>query len=1135
MKFQRLLLIFLFTLGIHSIGCAQQDYLIGFEKALGGSNFTYHSPYSHNEKSLLCRANKDFDPIEWETQVVPESYSIKTVSFIWLYGIDVLPQSQTFEFYVNDKYQLSFSNPTHQKEATWSIENNNGISLTFHRAMIDKHSGQMGFAVLSMPTEIIELGKSVRLKVDGVDNQSLAWYMTFKLPLENKVSAEQLKVVVKENDQMNHVIRFDMIHLAESEAATLTVEGIEKEIMLRTGLNEIDFLIPKVDEPTRLATEITIGNKTQTMLVDAEPVKQWTVHLVQHSHTDIGYTRTQAEILAEHLRYIDDALDYCDQTDHLPEDARFRWTCEASWTVREYLESRPKQQIDRLLQRIREGRIEVTGMFFNFGEIVDETALAIQAQYIRHFKEQGIDVTTAMQNDVNGIGWCMVDIYHNTGVKYLTMGQHGHRARIPFDKPTSFWWESPSGKRLLAYRSEHYMHGNTLALTSGNMDVFRNNLSEYLHDLDKKEYPLDRVALQFSGYITDNSPPSTKACAIVDAWNKKYEWPKLKLSLASEFMVYLEQNHADHLDTKKVAWPDWWSDGFGTAMNETKTSRNTHTSMIANMGLLSMAKTLGAPIPENIYDDINECFDNLLFYDEHTFGADESISNPTSQNSINQWRQKSAYVWSAFQQAGLLREKAIGIIMPYIEKTKEPGIAVFNTLNWERSGIVEVYIDHDLLPLDKAFSITDSNGNSVPAQIIRSRSDGSYWSLWISNVPPLGFANLKIEVLEKQKEFLETSKPISAVLENDAYKIRVSEQEAGVVSIFDKALQRELVDPDSPYSLGTLIYERLENRSDLERLTYLNRDTVYKPLNKEITQLESFKITKVTEGPIWSSMLMNGIIPECADEKGVDIELRIYHQNKKIELLYNMNKLAVTAPEGVYVAFPFENKDDGQLYFDVQGGVVQPGKNQLEGTSADWNVVQNFAAVRNNKSQVVFCTGEVPLVHFGDINTGHYYYRNQPKNGHIYSWVLNNYWTTNFRASQYGELNWKYQITSSQDNSISGATRFGWGKRIPMIARVNPGDVQTAEQFSKSVIDMNASENLLLVNARPVKAENGILLHLRETEGDHAILDVTRLLQIPNVKAVFEVNGIGEKVKPLTSPLLIEHFETRFILVEMKK
>ena len=61
-----------------------------------------------------------------------------------------------------------------------------------------------------------------------------------------------------------------------------------------------------------------------------------------------------------------------------------------------------------------------------------------------------------MQDDVNGIGWCFSEYFADAGVKYVNMGTHGHRALICFDKPTVFWWESPSGKKVLTYRAEHY-------------------------------------------------------------------------------------------------------------------------------------------------------------------------------------------------------------------------------------------------------------------------------------------------------------------------------------------------------------------------------------------------------------------------------------------------------------------------------------------------------------------------------------------------------------------------------------------------------------------------------------------------------------------------------------------------------
>ena len=154
--------------------------------------------------------------------------------------------------------------------------------------------------------------------------------------------------------------------------------------------------------------------------------------MVQHTHTDIGYTRPQSEILPEHLRYIDHALDFCDQTDDYPDAAKFRWTCETAWSVREYLRSRPQEQIDRLLKRVKEGRIEVTGMFLNYSEIVDEPALAAQTKTLRMIENKGFDVKSLMQNDVNGIAWCLVDYYNTTDVKYLNMGIHAHRARRTF-------------------------------------------------------------------------------------------------------------------------------------------------------------------------------------------------------------------------------------------------------------------------------------------------------------------------------------------------------------------------------------------------------------------------------------------------------------------------------------------------------------------------------------------------------------------------------------------------------------------------------------------------------------------------------------------------------------------------------
>ena len=107
-----------------------------------------------------------------------------------------------------------------------------------------------------------------------------------------------------------------------------------KEILgaeIKTGENKYLLTIPAVHSQTNIKILAKTDNSNAVYYpFTVKPPEKWEIYLVQHSHTDIGYTRPQSEILAEQMRYIDYALDYSDNTDRLPDYARFRWTCESS-------------------------------------------------------------------------------------------------------------------------------------------------------------------------------------------------------------------------------------------------------------------------------------------------------------------------------------------------------------------------------------------------------------------------------------------------------------------------------------------------------------------------------------------------------------------------------------------------------------------------------------------------------------------------------------------------------------------------------------------------------------------------------------------------------------------------------------
>ena len=100
--------------------------------------------------------------------------------------------------------------------------------------------------------------------------------------------------------------------------------------------------------------------------------------------------------------------------------------------------------------------------------------------------------------------------------------------------------------------------------------------------------------------------------------------------------------------------------------------------------------------------------------------------------------------------------------------------------------------------------------------------------------------------------------------------------------------------------------------------------------------------------------------------KGIELEIRLYKNVKKVEFKYMARKLIITDPEALYVAFPF-SLPDSRIVFETIGGILTQGQ-QLPGSSTDWNAAQNFVSVRGKKGQIVIVSNEVPLWQFSDFN-----------------------------------------------------------------------------------------------------------------------------------------------------------------------
>ena len=1095
---------------------AGEQWVNGFFRKISGENFTYHSSIPLARESLLIRATDGNSAMEWETAAVPEKIKGKYVTFVWLAGLGSSPGRARFDLSAAGSPLFSFwVDGTDQ----WQLETENGATLGFRKEMTDQHGDRFGFMFLKMPAALLTPAKPLRLKMQGSNAGLTSWYMTFRFPLENGLTFKAFPALFAENGAEKQLAVAGILYFGKPVTATIFIDGKPlKKASLQFGYNYLKVGLPLVSAPVEKNWRLVAGNFTQEGKILLTPEKKWRVNFVQHTHTDIGYTRSQTEILGEHLRYIDYALDYCDLTDTYPAASRFRWTCEASWAVGEYLKCRPAAQIERLKKRVQEGRIELTGMYFNFDEMPDEQILAASLEPLKLFRQHNLPVKTAMQNDVNGIGWCLNDFYADLGIRYLNMGTHGHRALICFDKPTLFWWESPSGKRMLAYRGEHYMTGNTVfKIHAEDFNAFEDQLLTYLTDLEAKKYPFDLISIQHSGFLTDNSPPSTLACDMIRQWNEKYRWPQLKTATATEFFEEMETRHGAEFEVIRGAWPDWWTDGFGAAAREVAATRQAAAELLATNGGLTMAALQGSPLPNGISQRIALANNALLFYTEHTMGYSESVREPFHQTTMEQRAIKESYAWEAFRRIKMAGEETMGLLQSHLEREKEPSLVVYNTLSWPRSGLVPVYIDHELIPRYANFRITDPQGKTIPVQAISHRSDGTYWGIWVDDIPAFGFRKYLIST-EKEKPVMPaaTRKEPVTMLENHWYKVTIDTVAGAVSALFDKELNRELVDPAANWKLGQFIYETLGNREQLEsfRLTNFRREP-----------LAGVRFERLETGDVWNAIILKGNSPAALGAGGITVEIRLYNTTKRIDLIYSVLKKSVTDPEAVYIAFPF-TLPGGALSFDVQGGVVRAGIDQIPGSANDWNTVQNFARLSCENAQIVVGTLEAPLMQFGNINTGRYQAGALPESTHFYGWPMNNYWTTNFNAEQRGGHTFCYPLTSSGKTSPGWATRFGWGIRVPLLARVLPGGGQGGSPGEKSLLE-GWPENILLVNIAPLENQPAAILQVRETEGVPTDFRITRFNRTP--PEIRQVDALGDEISGGNTRL--EPFASKFFKI----
>jgi hypothetical protein len=267
--------------------------------------------------------------------------------------------------------------------------------------------------------------------------------------------------------------------------------------------------------------------------IELHEARRWEVFVVPHTHLDIGFTDLPERVWAAAADDVNRVIDLCAETDGWPEGSRFHWTIEGTALFENFAARYPEERVKRLVDRIREGRIELSGMWANLlTELCGPEALLRAFYPSRRISERyGIRIDTVMINDVPGYTWSLPQILSQLGVRYANLHASGIRGNFVWDRPGAvprpFRWESPDGAHVVCwYTDSSFLEGAFL---------YRPFTDEPGPDLEKALYlgvtkPLRRardagstredIQLRRGG---DNLGPARSASEWVRYWNAR--WP----------------------------------------------------------------------------------------------------------------------------------------------------------------------------------------------------------------------------------------------------------------------------------------------------------------------------------------------------------------------------------------------------------------------------------------------------------------------------------------------------------------------------------------------------------------------------------------------------------------------------------
>lgn len=763
------------------------------------------------------------------------------------------------------------------------------------------------------------------------------------------------------------------------------------------------------------------------------------VYIIHHSHTDVGYTDLQEQIIYNQVNNIRNVISIIKNGyENNTQEKDFKWNCETYYCVEQFFKAAVEQEKNDFFELVKKGNIGISATYLNFNDLVDAGMLGRRTARMKDvFQAEGISVTTAMNADINGISMGARDVLIRNGIEFLFTNIHTHHGMYPLYKnQTPYYWENGSGGRILVWSGEHYNLGNALGIVFNKnvnfmtesyfgsstdtdaLDALHAKLGESIAEYEESGYPYDFYITSVSGVFSDNAPANPDIIATVNAYNQRFGGEvTLRMVTLQELYKLIREKTAD-APVYQGSINDWWGNGVGSTPYAAKHYKE-------GLRLAHICERL-----EKKTGQCNETLretgeENALLYAEHTWGHSATITNPYDTMVTNLDIRKTSYA-SKTHEANAMRKSEqchlMGDILRYYNTNGQVKVVSMS----RQKGVfpVEFYVETISLP---GVKVTDAkNGRKIPVQL--SAHPRGMLISFLAEFEPLEERTFiyKEQAAPPQNLYTRTawvgaervrdivngydkeSYRLPYCLENDWFCIRYQIGQ-GVVSFQNKKDGTELL-KDGLEKFFTPIYERTEIRSGIyEERRLLGRNIRGLHAVQYQGALQDIKI--LDHGVVFDRVeLIFGL--EGTYHSSVIIKM--YRQLPKLEFAYRIAKTLSEDIESVYLPLGM-NLPDSTLYIHNGGVAMRPGVDQLPGSNMEYYMADYGLLYQRGTQGILVNTFDTPLIYMGQMcHHPILLCDNSEQNNRrpVYSWIMNNTWETNFKMdlSGFGEFRYGLEL-----------------------------------------------------------------------------------------------------------------------------